>query len=150
MMTRINANIEPRNLTDQHLLAEHREIKRMCDMYSKRSEASKFDDIPQEFTLNKGHMTFFLDKGKFTHDRYKSLYSECLNRGFNVTNFSDSWTKYINDDQFYKGWESTEKDNDIIIKRIIERLKESKQTPRYRGQTISIVDAINNLIELPF
>ena len=35
-MTRINANIPVRNLTDQHLLAEHREIKRVCNRFKQR------------------------------------------------------------------------------------------------------------------
>jgi hypothetical protein len=35
-MTRINSAIDPSRLTDEHLLAEHREIKRIVQNYLKR------------------------------------------------------------------------------------------------------------------
>ena len=41
-MTRINAGIKVENLSDQHLLAEHREIKRIPRTNFKSKPSSKF------------------------------------------------------------------------------------------------------------
>ena len=73
-MTRINAGIPPKVLTDQHLLAEHREIKRLPAVFAKNLKPT---GIPKQFTLGTGHVKFFLDKGKYTLKRYKLLYAEC-------------------------------------------------------------------------
>lgn len=93
-MTRINAGIPVSRLNDGHLVAEHKEIIRICSMYRDRLRKNKFGDIPKEFTLGTGHVTFFLDKGAFTLKRYKLIHKECLRRGFNVTNFEFLWNVY--------------------------------------------------------
>ena len=65
-MTRINL-VNPKELTDQHLVAEYREIF-MVGSSLQRSMKSKswnktINNIPKEFTLNKGHVTFLYNKG---------------------------------------------------------------------------------------
>lgn len=144
-MTRINSNISPKRLTDQHLLAEHREIKRICDMYSKRLESGKFDDIPEKFTLNTGHVKFFLNKGMFTHSRYLDLFKECTERGFNVQSYEWNWNEYWAIDEHLKDWQATDEDNQLIIDRITQRINESNQVPRYYGKAISKYRAIEIL-----
>lgn len=144
-MTRINANIKPSRLTDQHLLAEHREIKRMCDMYSKRLESGKFDDIPEKFTLNAGHMKFFLDKGWYTFARYQMLYRECVIRGFIVSDYSRNWDEYKAVTIHFENWNATNEDNQLVIERITTRINESNQVPRYYGNPISKEEAIKIL-----
>lgn len=143
-MTRINANISIKQLTDQHLLAEHREIKRLPYRYSKRLEKGS-EYIPQNhsFTLGKNHELFFVDKGLFTKKRYLELYQECLYRGFNVTNFSDNWDVYR--DEHMNDYCFNDAENQLIKDRIAERLAESKQIPKYYGKTISKEEAINLL-----
>ena len=59
-MTRINIGIPPKQLTNKHLIAEHREIKRIPNVISKGKYNLK--SIPPEFTLGKGHVSFFYDK----------------------------------------------------------------------------------------
>ena len=59
-MTRINIGIPPANLTRQHLIAEHREIKRISNQISKGRFNLK--DQPKDFTLGTGHVKFFYDK----------------------------------------------------------------------------------------
>ena len=90
-MTRINANISIKELTDQHLLAEHREIKRICYRYSARLKTNKSVIQTGQFRLGKGHETFFLDKGLFTQNRYWQLYAECRRRQFSITNYANGW-----------------------------------------------------------
>ena len=62
-MTRINA-VHPTVLTDQHLMAEYRELTMVMGSL-KRSLNSKngLPPIPEKYTLNAGHVTFFYNKG---------------------------------------------------------------------------------------
>ena len=63
-MTRINANIAPRLLSDNHLIAEFREIHRLKKLHETRKKNGSNKDIPEGdfFTLGKGHLLFFMDK----------------------------------------------------------------------------------------
>ena len=140
-MTRINVAIPPRNLTDQHLLAEHREIKRMCSLYV--NWKSKQTKIPDKFSLGKGHVKFFLNKGKFTHERYKQIYTECKKRRFNVTDYSLNWKSYS--PEHYKDYIPPDVDKSILIDRISCRITESKQIPIYYGEKIQKSEAISML-----
>lgn len=82
-MTRINV-VPVRELCDQHLLAEWRELPRMRSYAEKTKSAAS--DIPAGYTLGEGHMKFFLDKGLFLENRHAELTSELLLRGFNLNN----------------------------------------------------------------
>ena len=74
-MTRINL-VQPSELTDQHLIAEYREIF-MVGGSLRRTLVSKSgyreDRVPKKYTLNTGHVYFFYNKGKYLHTRYKEL-----------------------------------------------------------------------------
>lgn len=82
-MTRINVGVEPFELPDKLLLAEHREITRIPNMV-KRGRV-KMDGIPERFRLGTGHVKFFYNKLQFLRSRYVGLYAECRRRGFEVT-----------------------------------------------------------------
>lgn len=141
-MTRINANIPPANLTDQHLAAEHREIVRVCGKYEKRlAKGDNYIKQTHSFCLGSGHELFFIDKGLFTLKRYKALHAECLRRGLNVQDFSHAWNVYK--DRHLVDYQFTEAENDIIRQRIADRLRDSKQIPRYNKQSITVEQAIS-------
>lgn len=70
-MTRINSAIPVKNLTDEHLLAEHREIKRLPYCLAVALESGSVKHIPEKFTLGKSHVLFFLNKMWFTYWRYR-------------------------------------------------------------------------------
>ena len=80
--------IEPRVLTDQHLNAERRELRMIPPLLEKRvakygvNSIHLLDNSPINFTLNKGHMLFWLDKFRYLHERYNDLVNEMLTRGF--------------------------------------------------------------------
>ena len=88
-MTRINAFIKPAELSDKHLIAEHREIKRIPNTI--KSGKAKIEGIPDKFTLGKGHVKFFYNKLEWLHYRYQQIYAECLKRGFNITNYNEAF-----------------------------------------------------------
>ncbi len=117
-MTRINAGYSVKLLTDKHLMAEHRELKRIPNVVSRGRYNLK--TAPKEFTLGKGHVSFFYDKLGYLKKRYQELYAECRLRGFNVQNYESSWDgvppELMND------YTPTENDVRIITERINDRL----------------------------
>ena len=113
-MTRINVGILPAELPDKLLLAEHREIKRIPNCI--KSGRYNLEGIPDQFTLGKGHVKFFYNKLTYLYSRYVSIFHECVNRGFNVANYSSCWVG-IPDDLSNK-YTPTDRDRQLIIDRI--------------------------------
>lgn len=134
-MTRINANILPIDLIDQHLLAEYREIIRIPNVVNKNGyDYNK--KYPKVFTLGTGHVLYFYDKHKFLHKRFLLLKTELTRR--NIQN-------NINDDMFLNISQNLYNDIDssylynaniLIVDRIIERITTMKSVPKYCGQPI--------------
>lgn len=117
-MTRINVAIAPAELVDKHLIAEHREIKRIPNCVAKGRFNMKGQ--PDKFTLGTGHVKFFYDKLGYLKQRYESLYKECIKRGFNVQYYGGAW-----DDvpiELMGSYTPTNDDRTILLKRIKERL----------------------------
>lgn len=121
-MTRINCGIPPVELTDKHLLAEHREIKRVPNLIKKGKYTLK--GIPNQFKLGTGHVKFFYNKLSYLHKRYNEIYQECLKRKFNVTDYNEAFTDLPPD--LYLDYTPEERDKEIIRKRIQERLNKTK------------------------
>jgi len=122
-MTRINVAIKPIELTDKHLMAEHREIKRIPNCIAKGRYNMKGQ--PSEFTLGTGHVKFFYDKLGYLKTRYESLYAECIKRGFNVQYYGDAWSNIPNN--LMGDYTPTNRDREIILERINERLSKTKK-----------------------
>jgi hypothetical protein len=135
-MTRINAGISVINLTDQHLLAEHREITRIPNLIKGRD----ITNIPESFRLGTGHVKFFYNKIGYLFNRYKELYRECIARGFDVEDKSSAFTGHDLSD-----WLPTAECYNLLVERISKRIIDSKQIPRYYGEKITKDDAISNL-----
>jgi len=117
-MTRINVGIPPAELVDSHLMAEHREIKRIPNCINKGRY--NLENQPRLFKLGTGHVKFFYDKLFYLKRRYNELYTECIKRGFNVQDYSGAWEdtpKHLMND-----YTPTERDRIIIRQRIQERL----------------------------
>lgn len=145
-MTRINSAISVRNLTDEHLLAEHREIKRLPACYLKAKTSGALKRIPKEFKLGTGHVTFFLDKFAFTFKRYQELYVECLRRGFQVTDFIQNWLDVDIERSNWKSYEPTKEEQELLIQRITDRIQGSSKTFfHYEGKAITKDKAIEIL-----
>lgn len=72
-MTRINVGIPPRELTNKHLTAEHREIKRIPNAV--KTGKAKMVGIPAQFTLGTGHVKFFYNKLGYLRQRYLELHA---------------------------------------------------------------------------
>ena len=144
-MTRINSNISIKKLTDEHLLAEHREIKRLPSCLIKAIQCKSINKIPNQFTLGTGHVKFFLNKQKFIYNRYKEIYQELLNRGFNIEDYSNNWKEFIGT-EYFNDYVPTIEEYNLLKQRIIERIKSSsKKTWHYYKKQITINEAIELL-----
>lgn len=118
-MTRINAGIDPAELTGPHLLAEHREIKRIPNVIKKGKYT--LEGIPKKFKLGAGHVKFFYDKLLYLHNRYNKIHLECLKRGYNVENYNAAFDNVPI--ELYNDWEETPESRKLLQARIAERLK---------------------------
>jgi len=116
-MTRINVGVAPLELSRQHLLAEHREIKRIPNTI--KSGKAVLRNIPQKFTLGSGHVKFFYDKLGYLKKRYLEIRDECFRRGYNVTDYSACFDGIPT--ELMGQYEPTAEDRKIILNRIAER-----------------------------
>jgi deoxyribonuclease (pyrimidine dimer) len=124
-MVRINL-INPKNLADQHLIAEYNEIL-MLEGYLKKFPEISLEKIPKDYCLEKGHILFFKNKTGYLKKRFKALKKEMVRRGFNpVKNFGFS------EDPFK--WKPLKKDFDIIKKRLIKKINLKPDFYRYYGK----------------
>ena len=122
-MTRINI-IEPSELTDQHLIAEYREIT-MVPGSLRRTLVSKAgyqeSRVPKEYTVNSCNVYFFYNKGKYLSKRYDELVKEMRLRGMKPDSERvfkrEQWP-----DELWKDWMPLVEDYKIIRKRIEEKI----------------------------
>jgi deoxyribonuclease (pyrimidine dimer) len=124
-MTRINV-VNPKELSAKHLVAEYREIMRLPtnlnQSLTRKNKPFNLNEIPDNYTLGKGHVKFFLNKMLFLEKRFKSLVQEMLDRGYNPT-FKDFDSFGHCDRQFYNDYNPTEEAIKINKQRILERTK---------------------------
>lgn len=125
-MTRVNI-IPVEYLTNRHLVAEYTEIRHVPASLNRSSQSPKFNtaNFPKEFSLNKGHVSFFFNKGEYIDKRFYEIQKEMIARGFNLN--PDKMTLNIEPYHrlsLYNDWTPTQRDFDIIIERINTRINE--------------------------
>lgn len=145
-MTRINSAINVRHLTDEHLLAEHREIKRLPFCLHEAIRTGSIKDIPNKFVLGKGHVKFFLNKMLFCRLRYRCIHAECHLRHFHVEDYEENFIYGVPDK--YQGYYTpTPEEHQLLVDRIKDRIMHSnKQTWHYYGHPISKEAAVRLLM----
>ncbi len=123
-MTRINI-IDTTELTDQHLIAEYREIFMVAGSL-RRTLVSKNgyqeSKVPKHYTLNSGHVYFFYNKGKYLHKRYNQLIDEMKRRGFKPDSSRVFPKEIFVDNNLYNDWFPRVEDYNIIKQRIEEKI----------------------------
>ena len=123
-MTRINI-ISPSELTDQHLIAEYREIFMVAGSL-KRTLISNSgfveSKVPKNFTLNNGHVYFFYNKGKYLYKRYNLIIKEMKSRGFKPDENRIFPKDIFIMNNLFNDWEPNQSDIKIIRKRINEKI----------------------------
>lgn len=118
-MTRINVGVKPSELNGKHLIAEHREIKRIPNCIV--SGRYDINGIPSKFKLGSGHVKFFYDKQLYLLNRYLDLYEECKRRGYDVQDYSSAWKKVPV--ELMNDYSETDDDRKIVLERIAEKLQ---------------------------
>ena len=138
-MTRINT-IDPQALTDQHLMAEYRELP-MVHAALSRSLSSlgglDLSTISSVYLLNRGHVKFFYDKGKWLHERWNALIDELRKRGYEI-NPGDrvvNWNVFV-DNNLYGDWQPDQAAHKINVERLVERCKAKPDWYKYYGQAV--------------
>ena len=132
-MTRINV-IPVEELTDQHLMAEYRELP-MVPAAARRSDPAKFKPTTA-YTLNKGHVMFFYDKKNYLLNRWLSLIEELYRRGYAIDPSARTvhWTAL---DKFPQtDWQPDSYAVSINMQRIIERINQKPHWYRKYGKPI--------------
>ena len=89
---------------------------------------------PAEFTLGRGHVSFFYTRLGYLKKRYIELYNECRARGFNVQSYLNAW-----DDvppELMGDYTPTEKDIKIISERIADRIANPLSKQRKQNDTV--------------
>jgi deoxyribonuclease (pyrimidine dimer) len=121
-MTRINCAIKPSELSNKHLIAELREIKRIPNHIFTHKDNLNLKGIPAQFKLDTGHVKFFYNKISYLYKRYKSLYEEAKNRNFNVSDYSESFINAIRvRPDLNNDYIECRRDRDILLERLRER-----------------------------
>ena len=132
-MTRINL-IHPEKLSDQHLIAEYREIFMVGSALQRSLKSSNWiktkATLPKQFTLNKGHVKFFYNKGKYLNNRYLKIIDEMKNRGMNPDP-KRKFKTYQWPKELYNDWVPSKYDLKIIQKRIEEKLNQKPDWYRW-------------------
>jgi deoxyribonuclease (pyrimidine dimer) len=120
-------------LCDAHLIKERIELLRIPNAIKTGKAVVK--DIPKYFTLGKGHVKFFYDKIGYLHKRYSELTAECHLRGFNITDFSDSFDGISM--SLWNDYNETKQDRTIVVDRVNERLSGMKNL-KYNRKPIDL------------
>lgn len=158
-MTRINL-VPPEELMDQHLFAEFREIKMVPKSLRRSLRAAEARDVkahgyrdayvqalmgqaivlaavPQAYTLNTGHVSFFYDKAIYLRKRYAALKQELDRRGINYNRDSlldpDGVFDAL-DERFRKDYEPTPEALALVRARIAEKIAMKPSWYRYEGR----------------
>jgi len=117
-MARVNVGLDPKLLSDQHLVAESVEITMITGSLRKDDYIIK-GRIPEKFPMGTGHINFFKNKLTYLKRRLDTVNKEMIRRGFNPGT-------HINLNEFPKelrgDWTPTLEDSMILRVRVADRL----------------------------
>ena len=133
---RINI-INPKYLTDNHLIAEYRETKMSTYNYVRSKNSRNGIDksrISERYTLNKGHAYMWYNKFGYINNRFNALVEEMRNRGFQ-TNFIELNFNGIDIDAF-GDFIPNQADIRINLERALERISLQPEWYKYYGKNI--------------
>ena len=132
-MTRINL-LPPTELTDQHLVAEYREMTMVPAALNRTLKSKNGLDrsrISSKYTLNTGHVYFFYDKGKYLKERYDSLVTEMKLRGMNPDPNRIFPTEVFEQNNLYGNWKPSVEEIQINLERIEKRINQKPDWYRH-------------------
>lgn len=136
-MTRINL-VPVEELSDQHLLAEYRELPRI--VHAVISKKVLIKDIPDSYRLGTGHVKFFYNKIIFLSERYQLIFAELRFRGFlkdsvfSASGLSDEIKEsgYCEEKEYHFSLDEIAISRARIVEKIIKKASWYKWTSRDR------------------
>jgi hypothetical protein len=117
-MARVNVGVDPKLLSDQHLVAESVEITMITGALRKDEYVIK-GKVPDKFPMGTGHINFFKNKLKYLKRRLDVVNEEMIRRGFNPGTNID-----LNEfpDILCNDWTPSSEDSKILRVRVADRL----------------------------
>ena len=131
IMTRINL-IPVKELSDQHLIAEYREIPRVI-----KQEHIYIGDAPDRYVLGKGHVKWAIKHGNFCLTRYYYICEEMKYRGFKVNYPYEDLAKIAEGKQitwYTENYFPTEEEIELSRNRIIEKIEKKHHWYRWTNR----------------
>lgn len=140
-MVRVNL-INPKNLADQHLIAEYNEILMLLGHLKKHGVNHK--KIPEQYKLGSGHINFFKNKLKYLKSRHELIKKEMRSRGFttNKSIFLKEFSK-----ELHNHWSPSNRDIKIIRSRLIEKINLKPNYYRHHGEKVHYRKLIKRIKE---
>lgn len=140
-MTRINT-IDVKHLVDQHCLAEYRELPMVIGSLKRSLRTQTVETIarkiPEQYTLNKGHVTFFFDKQGYLVRRFNNLCVELKRRGYNINPGERTLDFEAFPREFRNDWYPDDNAHQINLERILYRIKEKEHWYRFMGEQLNL------------
>jgi len=140
-LTRINL-VPPEELSDQHLVAEYREIFMVGSSLQRSLRSPNWKktkkSIPKKFTLNKGHVKFFYDKGKYLSERYDELIQEMKRRKMHPDP-SRIFKKEQWPDELFHIWKPNDYDLKVVRTRIEMKIKLKPDWYKWNGKKLTTI-----------
>ena len=118
-MARVNIGVDPKYLSDQHLIAESVEITMITGGLRKNGYEIK-SPVPKKFRMGTGHINFFKNKLKYLKNRLEAVNAEMRRRNFKPG------TKLDLDEfppKYHNEWAPDMEASMILRIRIYDRLK---------------------------
>lgn len=140
-MTRINL-VDPSELADQHLFAEYRELPRIFTLVLAAQQRGLTPDtcnIPKQYALGTGHVTFFYDKLHWLERRFWKLVAECQKRGFSIQHTKVPVVADQLDLAWWNMWVPTPEAIAISQKRIAEKIAMKPTWYRWSNKVVPCV-----------
>ena len=141
-MTRVN--IVPVNeMTDQHLMAEYREIKHIPKMLERslhtRDVEKILTEIPEKYKLNTGHVKFFYNKLDFLKKRHIRVRDELLKRNYKLSSHIVETEGFPS--ELYNDYFPTTEEENTNWERIKQRVSEKPNFYKKYGKPFKYVIA---------
>ena len=130
-MTRINV-ISVKELSDQWLLAEYRELPRVI-----LQQYIYIGDAPEKYCLGKGHVKWAVLHANYCLWRYYNICEEMKFRGFKVNYPYEELDKYAEDNQirwYSKMYIPDENDIQINRQRLIEKYRQKPTWYKWKNR----------------
>lgn len=147
-MTRINT-IDPSLLTNEHLVAELRELPRIPNSIASSKAKVDLKAIPETYRLGEGHVKFFYNKLAWLQARHTALRAEYFKRTGKDFSILIDWTWLDNSllkTALFNSWQPTLTDHAANIARIKERLELRKKAYHlYKDKIVTDQDVENYL-----